>query len=189
MIRLIVHLALAAPAVILTLAWQRQALGVDFQKALIFESGIWTFNLLLVVLALPWAARWAHWPELLRYRRAIGLWTFAYASTHFSFFFSFLLGWDFARLAEEIAERPYVLLGFGAWLVLLALAATSTRATMRRLGRNWKRLHTAVYLALALVAVHYLLMIRSDWAWPVSYAVLALVLLALRLRRAVPART
>ncbi|MCP4828053.1 MAG: hypothetical protein GY889_04180, partial [Proteobacteria bacterium] len=58
-----------------------------------------------------------------------------------------------------------------------------------RLGRNWKRLHTAVYLALALVAVHYLLMIRSDWAWPVSYAVLALVLLALRLRRAVPART
>ncbi|MCP4828931.1 MAG: sulfoxide reductase heme-binding subunit YedZ, partial [Proteobacteria bacterium] len=178
MIRLIVHLALAAPAVILALAWQRQALGVDFQKALIFESGIWTFNLLLVVLALPWAARWAHWPELLRYRRAIGLWTFAYASTHFSFFFSFLLGWDFARLAEEIAERPYVLLGFGAWLVLLALAATSTRATMRRLGRNWKRLHTAVYLALALVAVHYLLMIRSDWAWPVSYAVLALVLLA-----------
>ena len=97
---------------------------------------------------------------------------------------SFYLGWDFARLAEEIAERPYVLLGFAAWLVLMLLAATSTRQAMRWLGRNWKRLHAAVYFALAFAGVHYLLMIRSEWAWPVSYAVIALVLLTLRLRRA-----
>ena len=93
---------------------------------------------------------------------------------------SFYLGWDFARLAEEIAERPYVL-GFAAWLVLVLLAATSTRQVMWWLGRNWKRF-TQVYFALAFAGVHYLLMIRSEWAWPVSYAAIALVL-TLRLPR------
>ena len=183
MIRLVAHLVLATPAVVLALAWQGRALGVDPQKSLIFETGIWTFNLLLLVLFLPHVAGWAHWPALLRYRRAVGLWVFTYASAHFLFFLSFLLGWDFPRLAEEIVKRPYVLLGFAAWLTLFALALTSTRAAMRRLGRHWKRLHSAVYIALALVAVHYLLMIRSDWAWPVSYASLALLMLVLRLRR------
>ena len=184
MIRTLVHLALAAPLCALGLAWQRQALGVDPQKALILESGIWTFNLLLLVLLLPIGARWAGWPQLLRYRRAVGLWVFTYATAHFTFFLSFYLGWDFARLAEEIAERPYVLLGFAAWLVLVLLAATSTRQAMRWLGRNWKRLHAGVYFVLAFAGVHYLLMIRSEWAWPVSYAAIALVLLTLRLRRA-----
>ena len=183
MIRALVHLVLAAPPCFLGLAWQRQALGVDPQKTLILESGIWTFNLLLLVLLLPLAARWAGWPQLLRYRRAVGLWVFAYATAHFTFFLSFYLGWDMARLAEEIAERPYVLLGFAAWLVLMLLAATSTRRAMRRLGRHWKRLHTGVYFALAFASVHYLLMIRSEWAWPVSYAAIALMLLLLRLRR------
>jgi methionine sulfoxide reductase heme-binding subunit len=183
LIRTLVHLALAVPPFVLGLAWQRQALGVDPQKTLILESGIWTFNLLLLVLVLPPAVRWAGWPQLLRYRRAIGLWVFAYATAHFTFFLSFYLGWDVARLAEEIAERPYVLLGFAAWLVLMLLATTSTRRAIRWLGRNWKRLHTGVYFVLAFASVHYLLMIRSEWAWPVSYAVIALMLLLLRLRR------
>ena len=115
---------MAAPLCVLGLAWQRHALGVDPQKALILESGIWTFNLLVLVLLLPIGARWVKWPQLLRYRRAVGLWVFTYATGHFTFFLSFYLGWDFARLAEEIAERPYVLLGFAAWLVLLPVSYT-----------------------------------------------------------------
>lgn len=184
MIRLLVHAALALPALLIALAWQRHALGVDPQKALILETGIWTFNCLLVVLLMPIVSRWARWPALLKYRRAVGLWTFAYTSGHFIFFLSFYLGWDFPRLAEEIAERPYVLLGFAAWLTLAALAMTSTRASIRALGKNWKRLHTGVYLALLFASVHYLLMIRSDWSWPVAYAAIALFLLMARLRRA-----
>ena len=92
-----------------------------------------------------------------------------------------LLGWDITRLGEEVTERPYVLAGFSAWLILLSMALTSTRRWMRRLGRWWKRLHTMVYVVLGLAAVHYLLMIRSDWAWPVTYAVCAVTLLAMRL--------
>lgn len=183
MIRTLVHLCLALPGMLIALAWQRHALGVDPQKELILESGIWTFNLLFAVLLLPVASRWARWPALLKYRRAVGLWVFAYATTHFAFFLSFYLGWDFARLAQEIAERPYVLLGFAAWLILAALASTSTRGAIRKLGRNWKRLHTLVYLALACASVHYLLMIRSDWSWHVAYALIALGLLILRFQR------
>ena len=77
-----------------------------------------------------------------------------------------------------------MLLGFAAWLTLAALAMTSTRASIRALGKNWKRLHTGVYLALLFASVHYLLMIRSDWSWPVAYAAIALFLLMARLRRA-----
>jgi sulfoxide reductase heme-binding subunit YedZ len=109
------------------------------------------------------------------------LWVFTYASAHLVSFLTFLLGWDITRLGEEVTERPYVLAGFSAWFILLTMALTSTPRWMRRLGRWWKRLHAMVYGVLGLAAVHYLLMIRSDWAWPVTYAVCAVILLAMRL--------
>ena len=181
--RALIHAALASPAVLLALGWQYGQLGVDPQKTLILETGIWTFNLLILVVLMPSAARWAHWPALIGYRRVVGLWAFAYASTHFLFFVTFLLGWDIMRLGSEIVERPYVLVGFNAWLILLAMAVTSTRGWVRRLGRRWRRLHTLVYATLVLAAVHYLLMIRSDWGWPGAYASIALLLLGLRVFR------
>ena len=165
---------------LLICGWQTDQLGVDPEKTVIWETGIWTFNLLLTVLVLPVIARWARWSTLLRYRRAVGLWVFVYASAHFLSFVTFLLGWDITHLAKEVAERPYVLVGFSGWLILLTMALTSTRQWMRRLGRWWKRLHTMVYVVLGLAAVHYLLMIRSDWAWPAAYAVCAAILLAIR---------
>ena len=188
--RALIHAALASPAVLLALAWQYGQLGVDPEKTLICETGIWTFNLLILVVLMPRIARWADWPAVIGCRRAVGLWAFAYATTHLGFFVIFLLGWDMARLGSEIVDRPYILVGFNAWLVLVLMAATSTRGWIRRLGRRWKRLHGLIYVALALAAVHYLLMIRSDWGWPVAYASIALLLVGLRVlkrRRASPA--
>lgn len=178
--RALIHAALASPAVLLALAWQYGQLGVDPEKTLIWETGIWTFNLLILVVLMPRIARWADWPAVIGCRRAVGLWAFAYATTHLGFFVIFLLGWDMARLGSEIVDRPYILVGFNAWLVLVLMAATSTRGWVRRLGRRWKRLHGLIYAALALAAVHYLLMIRSDWGWPVAYASIALLLVGLR---------
>jgi len=178
--RALIHAALASPAVLLALAWQYGQLGVDPEKTLIWETGIWTFNLLILVVLMPRIARWADWPAVIGCRRAVGLWAFAYATTHLGFFVIFLLGWDMARLGSEIVDRPYILVGFNAWLVLVLMAATSTRGWVRRLGKRWKRLHGLIYAALALAAVHYLLMIRSDWGWPVAYASIALLLVGLR---------
>ena len=178
--RALIHAALASPAVLLALAWQYGQLGVDPEKTLIWETGIWTFNLLILVVLMPRIARWADWPAVIGCRRAVGLWAFAYATTHLGFFVIFLLGWDMARLGSEIVERPYILVGFNAWLILVLMAATSTRGWIRRLGWRWKRLHGLVYVALGLAAVHYLLMIRSDWGWPVAYASIVLLLVGLR---------
>ena len=178
--RALIHAALASPAVLLALAWQYGQLGVDPEKTLIWETGIWTFNLLILVVLMPRIARWADWPAVIGCRRAVGLWAFSYATTHFGFFVIFLLGWDMARLGSEIVERPYILVGFNAWLILVLMAATSTRGWIRRLGWRWKRLHGLVYVALGLAAVHYLLRIRSDWGWPVAYASIVLLLVGLR---------
>jgi len=178
--RALVHAALASPAVLLALGWHYGRLGVDPEKTLIWETGIWAFNLLILVVLMPGIARWADWPAVIGCRRAVGLWAFSYATTHFGFFVIFLLGWDMARLGSEIVERPYILVGFNAWLILVLMAATSTRGWIRRLGWRWKRLHGLVYVALGLAAVHYLLMIRSDWGWPVAYASIVLLLVGLR---------
>ena len=73
-----------------------------------------------------------------------------------------------------------MLVGFRAWLTLVPLAITSTRGWIQRLGTRWKRLHSAIYIALALAAVHYFLTVRSDYAWAGSYALIAIVLLVSR---------
>jgi sulfoxide reductase heme-binding subunit YedZ len=179
-IRALVHIASATPALLLVAGWYFNRLGVDQEKTLIWESGIWAFNLLLVVLLIPLIARWADWPRLRRYRRAVGLWSFSYASAHFGFFIAFLLGWDVVRLGEELRERPYVLFGFGAWLILAVMALTSNRFAIRLLRKYWGALHKWVYVAIALAGIHYVLMIRSDYAWPATYATIAVILITAR---------
>ncbi len=183
MIRLLVHCANATPGLFLIFGWYQNRLGVDPEKTLIWESGIWAFNLLLVVVLMPVAAGWARWPALYRYRRAIGLWAFVYATSHFLFFIIFLLGWDLKQLGEELRERPYILAGFGAWLILFIMALTSNRTAMVRFGRKWRTLHLWVYGAIGLAAVHYLLMIRSDYGWPGVYALIVILVIVNKLLR------
>ena len=178
--RALLHLACGLPMLVLAVGYLRHTLGVDPEKSILWETGIWAFNLLILALALPHAARWARWPALIRYRRAMGLWAFAYINCHLLAFVTFLLAWDVYRLGEEILERPYILVGFSAWLTLVPLAITSTRGWIQRLGTRWKRLHSAAYIALALAAVHYFLTVRSDYAWAGGYALIAIVLLVSR---------
>lgn len=182
-IRLFVHGACATPALLLLAGWFNNRLGVDPEKTLIWESGIWTFNLLLVVLLLPIVANWTQWPTLHRYRRAVGLWAFSYATCHFLFFITFLLGWDLARLGEELQERPYIVFGFSAWLILVAMAATSNRAAIRWLRKKWRVLHLWVYAAAGLAAIHYLLMVRSHYGWAGTYAGIVILLITARFIR------
>ena len=94
--------------------------------------------------------------------------------------YSFLLGWDIFRLGEELFKRSYILVGFIAWITLMPLAITSTKRWVQRLGPGWKRLHQSIYIAMALAAVHYLMTVRSDYAWAGSYAMVVILILALR---------
>src|SRR5690606_34466108 len=148
----IVHLLALAPLSLL--AWRAwlvargidiDALGPDPVAAIEHELGQWALRLLLLTLAVTPLRQLTGQPVLLRFRRMLGLYAFAYASLHFAAWLGLDLGGYWRQVFEEIARRPYVTAGFAAWLLLLPLALTSTRGWMRRLGRHWGRLHRLAY--------------------------------------------
>lgn len=159
-------------------------LGPEPGKAVVWFTGTWAFNFLLLTLAVTPLRRLLKQPWLIQHRRMLGLFAFFYASLHLLSYFAFLLEWRFAELGAETIKRPYLLLGMTAWLLLLPLAVTSTRGWQRRLKQGWKRLHKLIYPLSVLVAFHYLLQIRSSWFEPVLYAALVLCLLLLRWQKA-----
>jgi sulfoxide reductase heme-binding subunit YedZ len=120
-------------------------------------------------------------------RRALGLYAFLYASVHFAIFVGLDYGLDLDLIPQAIFDQRYVVVGFAAGLILLALAITSTKGWQKRLGRTWTQLHRLVYLAGVLVIVHFLWLVK-DIREPLRYGALLALLLALRLppvRRAV----
>lgn len=182
-------LALAPLAMLGWKAWQVgsgsdiDALGAEPVAAIEHELGLWALRLLLVTLAVTPLRQLLDQPLLLRFRRLLGLWAFAYASLHFTAYLVLdLRGW-WAQVLVEIIERPYITVGFAAWLLLLPLAVTSTRGWMRRLGRNWGRLHRLVYAIAALAVLHFWWVVKSDLREPLLYAAILAVLLGWRLVR------
>ncbi|GGK06803.1 protein-methionine-sulfoxide reductase heme-binding subunit MsrQ [Luteimonas terricola] len=180
-------LALTPLALLGWQAWQVgsgadiDALGAEPVAAIEHELGLWALRLLLVTLAVTPLRQVLKQPLLLRFRRMLGLWAFAYASLHFTAYLVLdLRGW-WAQVLVEIVERPYITVGFAAWLLLLPLAVTSTRGWMRRLGRNWGRLHRLVYAIAALAVLHFWWVVKSDVREPLLYAAILAALLGWRL--------
>lgn len=156
-------------------------LGPEPGKAIVWFTGTWAFNFLLIVLVVTPVKDLFKQKWILVHRRMIGLFAFFYATLHLLSYFAFLLEWQWQELGTEIVDRPYLLVGALAWLLLVLLTITSTRNWQRRLKRLWKTLHKLVYVIGLLAAVHYLLQIRSSWFEPVLYTVVVLLAMALRL--------
>jgi sulfoxide reductase heme-binding subunit YedZ len=146
---------------------------------------------LLAVLSITPLRRLSGWNDLQKVRRLVGLFAFFWVSVHFMAWIGLdqFFAWEF--IGEDIAERPFVLVGFTAFLLLLPLAVTSTKGWIRRLGKNWTRLHRLVYLATVLGVVHFFWVTKADDRWPMlalgCWAVLMTLRLALARRRARPA--
>ena len=158
-------------------------LGPDPAKRLMQGTGEWGLRgLAIVLLAAPLAQRGRR--GLFRYRRALGLSLFLYASLHLLLFAQVYVGWSGALLVEELKERPYVLVGFSAWLAMLPLALTSTDRARRWLGRRWKQLHRLIYPATVLAWLHLFWLARSDVGEALVYGVVFAALLVWRFRRA-----
>lgn len=157
------------------------ALGPDPGKEIVLFTGTWGLNLLLLTLAVSPVRAWLRQPQWLRYRRMLGLFCFFYATLHVLCVGTYIIGWQWGVLTEELRERPYMLAGFAAWLTLLPLALTSNRYSVRKLGRRWASLHRLVYLTLALALVHLLWLIRSSYLEAAFYSLAALFLLYWRL--------
>src|SRR6185436_2665082 len=116
-------------------------------------------------------------------RKSLGLYSFLYATLHFLTFVGLDYQFDPVLLKEAIFKKRYALVGFAAFLTLLPLAITSTKGWMRRLGRNWKRLHRLAYLAALLAVVHFVWLVKSDVREPLLYGAVVVSLLALRLAK------
>jgi sulfoxide reductase heme-binding subunit YedZ len=156
------------------------ALGADPIAALTHRTGDWTLRLLLACLAMTPLRRLLDRPWPLRFRRLLGLYAFFYATLHLSVYVVLDLDGYRAQVLTDIARRPFITVGFGAWLLLLPLALTSTRGWMRRLGRRWGQLHRAVYLAAGLGVLHYWWGVKADVREPALYAGVLAVLLGMR---------
>jgi len=136
--------------------------------------------MLLLSLAVTPLRRRLGWRWLQPHRRTFGLLCFGYACLHFATYLGFDLDFRFGELATDIAERPYITVGFSTLVVLAVLAATSTRGWMRRLGRRWTKLHRGVYAAAVGAVVHFAWSVKADLTEPIVYASVAALLLALR---------
>jgi sulfoxide reductase heme-binding subunit YedZ len=185
MSRKLVHAAVIglalAPLAWLALGAVRGTLGANPVETITHVTGGWALRLLLASLAVtPLRRASSRFAALAPYRRTFGLLAFGYGLLHAATFFALDLGFAFARLAEEIAERPYVTLGFAALVALTPLAFTSTRAWQRRLGRRWIALHRLAYVAAVLGALHFVWLVKKDLREPLAYAAVLVVLLASR---------
>ncbi len=169
----------SVPLYWLYLAWQL-ALGPDPGKVLVDNLGQGALVLLLLTLCMTPLQRltgWGGWPAT---RRQLGLWCFTYAVLHLTSYLYFLLGGEVARLGEELYERPYILVGSVGFLGLAVLAMTSSRWSMRRLGKRWKKVHRLVYIIVIVVLLHMLWVVRADSARWFLYAGTGVALLLLR---------
>lgn len=172
------------------------SLGANPVEQVLNVCGKTGLNLLMLTLSITPIRRSTGINKLISFRRLLGLFAFFYLSLHFLTYALLDLGLVFGliepgtfdagvawrTLLEDIAERPYITVGFTALVLLIPLAITSTRALQRRLGRNWAKLHRLVYVVAVLAVVHYWWQTKLDVAEPVLYAFLLAVLLGVRLK-------
>jgi sulfoxide reductase heme-binding subunit YedZ len=161
-------------------------LGPNPAEALIRATGDWTLRSLCLVLAVTPLRTWLGWPELLRFRRMLGLLVFGYACLHLLCYAWFDMGFDLADTLQDIIKRPFIWLGFSAFVILLALAATSFNRAVRWLGgKRWQMLHRGVYAVAVLAVLHFWWMRagKQDFAEVQVYAGILASLLGWRLLR------
>lgn len=165
--------------------WLREGiygLGANPIERVLHHSGWWTLALLLATLLITPLRRITGRNDLIQLRRPLGLFAFFWATVHFALYLGLdqLFAWEY--IVEDVIERPFITVGFAAWLALLPLAITSTRGWIRRLGRRWRLLHRAVYPAAALGIIHFYWRVRADTTEPLLFAAVFVGLMALRMR-------
>ena len=182
--RRLLHIAIicvfCAPALSLGIGAWRGALGAEPIEKITHETGEWALRLLILTLAVTPLRRLFSLGWIAPLRRSLGLLAFFYASLHFLTFLVLEHFFDWAAIVEDVLERRYVTAGFAAYLLLIPLALTSTKAMIRRLGPRWTRLHRLIYAAVLLGALHFIWLVKADLLEPLIYTAVIVLLLAYR---------
>lgn len=166
------------------LAWLglHHKLGANPIEYITHSTGWWALSFLMVTLSVTPLRRLANLPWLLRLRRMLGLFAFFYASLHFTTYIWLDQFFDVKEIVKDVIKRPFITVGFAAFVLLIPLAATSTNSMVRRLGaKRWQNLHRLVYLIGALGVIHFWWLVKKDITEPFIFAVLLAALLIIRL--------
>lgn len=183
-LKVALHLAGLLPFLWLFWAMNTGGLSADPVKDIQHFTGRMALKFLLAALLVTPLARYAKQPLLMRTRRLLGLWCFAWATLHLTSYALLELGIrNLGLLGRELITRPYLTLGIISWVILFLLTLTSTQTAQRKLGKRWQLLHNFVYLVAILVPIHYLWSVKILSPQPIIYALLALVLLASRYKK------
>ncbi len=157
-------------------------LGANPIEYITRSTGWWTLSFLLITLSVTPLRRLTGWNWLLRLRRMLGLFAFFYVSLHFTTYIWLDQFFDWQGMLKDIAKRPFITVGFTAFVLLIPLAATSTNAMVRRLGaKRWQRLHRAVYVIATLGVLHFWWLVKKDIREPLIFGTLLGLLFLIRL--------
>lgn len=177
----LVILACLAPAGWLIWRLFQGDLGANPIETLIRQLGVWGLRLLIAGLCISPLARILRKPRLIRFRRPVGLFAFAYVLLHLSTYIGVDQYFDWQAIWKDIVKRPFITIGMAAFLMLTPLAATSFNAAIRKVGpKTWRRLHSLIYLIVPLGVIHYYLLVKADHRPPLIYGAIALALLGWR---------
>ncbi len=164
----------------LDLATPNSALGADPGETVVHFLGEWALRILLLAFSVTPLFKLTRWPAVARCRRLVGLWAFAYVVLHLTMYLYFYLQFSWAALLADFVERAYITAGLVAAILLLVMAFTSTRGWRLRLGQNWRRLHLAIYPAIAAAIIHFLWLTRDQFGEVLAYTLWFAILLGLR---------
>ena len=156
-------------------------LGVNPIEYITRFTGSWSLIILIASLAVTPLRRLTGRNELIKLRRMIGLFAFFYACLHFATYIGLDLFFDFGAIGKDILKRPYITIGFLAFVIMVPLAATSTAGMIRRLGKRWQQLHRLVYVAAIAGVIHFYWLVKADISRPAQYGAVLALLLGFRL--------
>ncbi len=183
-LKVVLHLAGFLPLLWLLLSIDQGWFSADPAKDIQHFTGRMALKFMLGSLLITPLARYGKQPLLIRVRRLLGLWCFAWATLHLVSYSLLELGIsNLGLLGSELVSRPYLTLGIISWLILLALALTSFQKAQRKLGKRWQLLHNGVYLVAILAPIHYLWSVKVYSPQPWIYALIAAILLAWRYKK------
>jgi len=175
-----VFLICLVPLTLLVWAGLNGELGANPIEKITHRTGDWSLRFLLITLSVTPLRKVFGWNKLLRLRRMFGLFAFFYVCLHFVTYLVFDHFFDMHEIIKDIIKRPYITVGFTGFVLLIPLAVTSTNKMMKRLGRNWQRLHQLVYVIAVCGILHYLWLVKADVLKPDIYAIVLLLLLSVR---------
>lgn len=155
-------------------------LGTNPVETLTHETGQWALRLLLITLTVSPLRRLTSVPWLIKIRRMLGLFAFFYAVLHFTTYIWLDQFFDWKEILIDIPKRPFIAVGFAAFILLIPLALTSTNKMVRRLKKNWVKLHKLIYVVAVLAILHFLWLVKADLLEPLIYSAILLPLLIYR---------